>query len=127
MNERTWGVVVWLGLLGAIGAVIATFAAYLALKDTGYALVFFIVAMLFAIMGAVANVAATRARRQRWDGEMAAQQQRVDELFASARAEGRAKHLGPEAGSIADEAAAAGASVDAAADEHKRAEHGNWE
>lgn len=142
MSERTWGMVVWLGILGAIGAVIVTVAVYLTLKETTYALVFFIVAMLFALMGAVANVGLTRSRRQRWDGEMAAQQQRVDDLFASARADSNVNDLDPEARTaepssasshgiaaqpIASEAAAEGESVTEEEGEHERAEHGGWE
>ncbi len=154
MNERTWGMVVWLGLLGALASAIATMVVYLSLQQTTYALVLLLVAALFAIMGAAANIGATRARRQRWDGEMASQQQRVDDLFASAQTEGSAKSLSPEAQAnigedvaggaplaeadrvsnlgfaaqpITDEAAAEGESVGEEQAERERAEHGGWE
>jgi membrane-bound ClpP family serine protease len=127
MSERTWGMVVWLGIIGAIGSASATIAVYLVLKETTYALVFFIVTLLFAIMGAIANVGATQARRQRWGHEMAAYQQQVDDLFASAQAEGSAKQLGPEARAMADEATTEGEPLAGEEGERERVEHGNWE
>lgn len=153
MNERTWGMVVWLGILGALAAAIASLMMYLSLQQTAYALVLLLIAALFAIMGAAANIGATRLRRQRWDGEMASQQQRVDNLFASAQTDSGAKSLSPtaqatmgadaggaslaeadsgsnlgfDAQPVADEAAAEGESVGEEESERERAEHGNWE
>ena len=153
MNEQTWGMVVWLGILGALAAAIGSLIVYLSLQQTTYALVLLLVAALFAIMGAAANIGATRLRRQRWDGEMASQQQRVDDLFASAQTDSSAKSLSPtaqatigdanggaplaeadsasnlgfDAQPIAEEAADEGESTDVEAGERERAEHGGWE
>jgi hypothetical protein len=126
MSERTWNVILWVGMLGAVGAVIATISSYVTIKDTSYAVIFFIIAILFAIMAAVANIGATRVRASRWSGEMATHQQRVDDLFAEAQS--GAKHYGPEARAMAAEADSEGETLaEEEGERGERVEHGNWE
>lgn len=126
MNERAWNVVLWVGMLGAVGAVIATLTSIMIMKDNTYAIILFIVAILFALMAAIANISVTRVRTSRWSGEMAAQQQRVDDLFSEARS--GAKHYGPEERALAAEADSEGESLADEEGEHEeRVEHGNWE
>jgi hypothetical protein len=124
MNERTWSVILWVGIIGSIGAVIATLGTALIMKEMGYAIILFIVALLFAIMASLANIGVTRSRKVRWSSELDAGQQRMDELFADARTSAKPKSVAHSRNLLGVDGDADDTGED---EERERAEHGNWE
>lgn len=147
MSERNWNIIIWLGILGATGGIAATLASYFGLRDSGIAIASFIVAIVFAVVAAVANIGAGRVRQVRWQDEMNTAQRRVDDYITTAaatavppghapaspeaRAEAAAteggyssKHLGPQARALADEGVDAAGELE---EGRERPERGNWE
>ncbi len=124
MTERTWNTLRWLGLIVAMAMTIVCLFVYATTNSVTTFLIFFVLALIGAIVSAVANIGFARARRVRWDNELAGSQQQTAQLFATARDQALPKHLGPAGRTLA---AAEGETVAVEEAEHERAEHGNWE